>query len=580
MRIQPAPLDAPSRDFVSRVARTVYPRKGALAAMIALSLVLSASYVAVYWMDGTTKAECFWVFWGLAGVMFVLLSFLAYEMKARQIEGGRQDVSKKHWLFCFGVLFVSYAVTLAANFPGTLSTDSYASIEIALGNAPLSNAHPLFYTALVTPFAQLGEASGNMDLGVFLFSLVQMTAFAAICSYACFWLKKRSLPDIAVLAALAFFAFNPVVAKYASTMWKDIPFALCMLLALLQLLDIALSKGEALESRKTRLKLAAIVLLVCLLRNNGIYAMALLAVFMAFVWHRHVKGIASVFTAIIVAYVITGPVYGLLDVEPSPFRESVGIPIQQISAVVAQDGDVTEDQLETLSELVDPEAVREFYDPTSSNPVKYHESFDNDWLNTHQSEFLKLWADVGMQNPVAYLQAWMRATQGYWNMETHAWVVSEGGRNLLYEATGLALLNGSPTTQFTELRSSSPVSLLFNMGFALWATVLIALTRWIGKQRDLCIPLIMYIGLWGTMLIAAPYYAEFRYMFPLHLALPVVLATAFLKTPEEKLPTRTSEAEASGAKLSASSPNGPSETGLPANLSSEAAQAAEAQPNR
>lgn len=544
MRIRLASLDDPSRTVISTIAKTVFPSKRSVAGAAALSAAISASYVAVYWMDGTAKAECFWVFWGLLGVVFALISFVAHETQAHQIEETKRSVSKKRRGFYFGVLFFSYAITLAANFPGTLSTDSYASLEIALGNAPLSNAHPLFYTALVTPFALLGEASGNMDLGVFLFSLTQMTACAAACSHACIWLKKHSLPDIAALATLAFFALDPVIAKYASTMWKDIPFALCMLLAFLQLLDIALSKGEALEERKVRIKLAATVLLVCLLRNNGIYAMAFLAAFMAITWRRHVKGILSVISAILLAYAITGPVYNLLGVEPSPFRESVGIPIQQISAVVAQGGTVTKNQLETLSDLVDPEAVKKSYDPTSSNPVKYHESFDDEWLNTHQSDFLKLWFDIGLQNPITYLQAWMRATQGYWNMETHAWVVSEGGRNLLYEATGIPLLNGDHATQFTKLRSSSPVSPLFNMGFALWTTAFVILMRWNCKQKDLAIPLTMYIGLWATMLIAAPYYAEFRYMFPLHLALPIVVASAFLKSSAPKA-SDAAKAEAS-----------------------------------
>lgn len=550
MRIRPASLDGPPRSAISHIYQTVFPSKSSTAGVVILAAAISASYVAVYWMDGTAKAECFWVFWGLLGVVFTLLSFIAYEMRIHQIEGLQRSASKKHGVFYFGVLFVSYAVTLAANFPGTLSTDSYASLDIALGKAPLSNAHPLFYTALITPFAQIGAISGNMDIGVFLFSLTQITACAAVCSYSCLWLKKHSLPDIAVLAALAFFAFNPVITKYASTMWKDIPFALCMLLALLQLLDIALGKGKALDERKTRRRLATTVLLVCLLRNNGIYAMAFLVAFMAIVWHRHPKGIASVFAAIFLAYAITGPVYSLLGVEPSPFRESVGIPLQQISAVIAQDGDITEDQLEILSNLVDPEAIKDLYSPTSSNPVKYHESFDDDWLNTHQGEFLSLWFDIGLQNPITYLQAWMRATQGYWNMETHAWVVSEGGRNLLYEATGVSLLNGDHATQFTELRSSSPVSLLFSMGFTLWATVLITLMRLNCKQRDLAVPLTMYIGLWATMLIAAPYYAEFRYMFPLHLALPIVIASAFLKSPISEEPTEGMEAKSSTQALS------------------------------
>ena len=536
-------LDVRSRQFLANIQEKAFPTRGSIAIITLLSMSISASYVLVYWSEGQTSAECFWTFVGFSAILFCLFAIvfawlashqspvpLAESTVKRTALNFASTTNKKLWLACFLVLFASYFATLLLSFPGTFSTDSYASISILQGELPWSNAHPVFYTLLIGPFVALGNAVGNMTVGLFAFSLVQLTLMAAVCSYACAWLRKMGMPLLAVFAALAFFAFNPVIARYATTMWKDVPFAMTMLLAILQLFEIALTKGAAIQSPRACIKLALLTLLTCLLRNNGIYAMAAGVVVLIAVWRKAWKWFMPMVGAIVLAQLISGPFYTSLGIEPSPFRESVGIPIQQISAVVAEDGEMTEEQLEVFSQLVDPEAVAEVYAPYSSNFVKYHESFSDEWLNAHKKEFLQLYFEVGLKNPAIYTRAWIGATQGYWNMETHSWVVSEAGRNLAYEATGLEILNGDSETNYDELRKSSFLSPLFNMGFAAWVMIALCAFRWIKGDRKLITAYIPLIALWGTMLIAAPFYCEFRYQFPSHLLLPVIFASAFFTT--------------------------------------------------
>ena len=536
-------LDVRSRQFLANIQEKAFPTRGSIAIITLLSMSISASYVLVYWSEGQTSAECFWTFVGFSAILFCLFAIvfawfashqspvpLAESTVKRTALNFASAANKKLWLACFLVLFASYFATLLLSFPGTFSTDSYASISILQGELPWSNAHPVFYTLLIGPFVALGNAVGNMTVGLFAFSLVQLTLMAAVCSYACAWLRKMGMPLLAVFAALAFFAFNPVIARYATTMWKDVPFAMTMLLAILQLFEIALTKGAAIQSPRACIKLALLTLLTCLLRNNGIYAMAAGVVVLIAVWRKAWKWFMPMVGAIVLAQLTSGPFYTSLGIEPSPFRESVGIPIQQISAVVAEGGKMTEEQLEVFSQLVDPEAVAEVYAPYSSNFVKYHESFSDEWLNAHKKEFLQLYFEVGLKNPAIYTRAWIGATQGYWNMETHSWVVSEAGRNLAYEATGLEILNGDSETNYDELRKSSFLSPLFNMGFAAWVMIALCAFRWIKGDRKLITAYIPLIALWGTMLIAAPFYCEFRYQFPIHLLLPVIFASAFFTT--------------------------------------------------
>ncbi|PWM45408.1 MAG: hypothetical protein DBX56_08520 [Coriobacteriia bacterium] len=527
-------LDKPSQLFLDTIRATLFPAKGAVAVMAVLSAAISASYVLVFWADGQALSECLWTFLGFTALLFCLLSIAFTWISKHQVAIHTEGrMATKLWLACFAVLFISYAITLATTIPGTLSTDSHASISIIQGELPWSNAHPVFYTLLVGPFVLLGEATGHMGWGVGLFSLTQLTIMAAACAYACAWLRKLGMPLLVVFAALAFFTFNPVIARYATTMWKDIPFSITMLFIVLQLFEIALTRGKAIESPKACIKLALLTLLACLLRNNGIYAMAVTAIVLMLVWRRMWKWFAPTLVAVIVAYLISGPFYTALGIAPSPFRESVGIPIQQMSAVVAYGGDMTDEQLNTFSQMVDPEAVKEVYNPQSSNLVKYHESFSDEWLDAHKGDFLKLYLEVGAENPGVYLQAWVNATKGYWNMDTHSWVVSQAGSNLLYDATGLEIFGGNPDTNYGDMRKHSFVSPLFNMGFGAWLIITLCALRWIRRDRALITAYIPLIALWGTMLIAAPYFCEFRYLFPIHLLLPIIAASAFWKMPQK-----------------------------------------------
>ena len=229
-----------------------------------------------------------------------------------------------------------------------------------------------------------------------------------------------------------------------------------------------------------------------------------------------------------------------MGVSPSPFRESVGIPIQQIAATLADGGEMSDHDKEILSNLMDLDAMAENYMPQSSNPVKYHESFNNEWLNSHKKEFVETWLRIGLDNSKSYFKAWLWATRGYWDLQTYSWAVSTSGlgdntgRNLLYEITGVFFTGGKVTSDYTALRSSSIVSPLFSTAFSVWVTVGATLLRLLKRERRIAVAFMPLIGIWCTLLIAAPFYCEFRYLYPLHLALPIVIISMFLTSKEEK----------------------------------------------
>ena len=155
-------LDVRSRQFLANIQEKAFPTRGSIAIITLLSMSISASYVLVYWSEGQTSAECFWTFVGFSAILFCLFAIvfawlashqspvpLAESTAKRTALNFASATNKKLWLACFLVLFASYFATLLLSFPGTFSTDSYASISILQGELPWSNAHPVFYTLLI-----------------------------------------------------------------------------------------------------------------------------------------------------------------------------------------------------------------------------------------------------------------------------------------------------------------------------------------------------------------------------------------------------------------------------------------------
>ncbi|MEE8721666.1 MAG: hypothetical protein SOI38_01565 [Eggerthellaceae bacterium] len=88
---------------------------------------------------------------------------------------------------------------------------------------------------------------------------------------------------------------------------------------------------------------------------------------------------ASLIPLFICAFAIaTSVVYPALGVGSTPFREAVGVPLQQLSLVVVAGGDLTDEQADELSQIEPLEDIVENYDPRTPEGVKFSGQFDDE----------------------------------------------------------------------------------------------------------------------------------------------------------------------------------------------------------
>ena len=136
------------------------------------------------------------------------------QFSPRRVWGGSSFFFVLCWLPC-----------LAVFYPGGVSIDSLSVLLYATGQAPITNHHPVLYTLLTKAFLGISHLLGHgTNFGIALFLFVQIAACAAVAGYMMSWLCKKGYSLRVMVPVLCYFALNPIIAMYASTMWKDILF--------------------------------------------------------------------------------------------------------------------------------------------------------------------------------------------------------------------------------------------------------------------------------------------------------------------------------------------------------------------
>ena len=270
-------------------------------------------------------------------------------------------------------------------------------------------------------------------------------------------------------------------------------------------------------------------LLFILSRTNGwvIYLVSF-AVYGLFV-RKNKKFIAVMGALAVAGWVLLNPVLSMMNISGSDIAESLSIPIQQVSRVIAEGHELTEEEEALLSRVVDLEEVPTLYTDWISDPMKVEvRSKDYTYFQEHLEEYTRLWVRLGLRYPGSYLKAWVDQTKGYWNGGYGYAMYSETVTDNPYgvEKTG----GGNPIASAFHLYFGLSRHVIFfeplhSIGLHVWIVLLCFLLN-IVKKREvwvISVPvLLLVVGLWfGT-----PVYSCFRYVYPLFVSFPLILATA------------------------------------------------------
>ena len=476
----------------------------------------------------------------LLGLFFsavVMLLFAFRDKVSNSCKDGQVNWLKKHpflssWLLNF-ICYLPYYLTF---FPGNCGNDTWKSLHMIVGDIPWSNHHPVLFTGLMMIVVKGTAFLNSLTLSVGVFSFLQMVSLAATLAYLGVRICKIRVTWVCKVFAILMFALHPFVGMYSIYLSKDVLFSEIMVLLILKMYDVVKNQGEEFGQPKECVKIAVLFLLSCMLRNNGMYISIVMAVIFLLLYKKYWKQILLVFICVIGLFRIwQGPVFAGLGIEKQSFAEAASVPLQQVGYVLWEGKEFSEEDMAFLEELMPQEKVKEVYQPGFTDPYKFDEEFDDAFLNDNVGEFMKVWSHGLVPYFGEYVKAYLHQTLGYWYYGATNTVCTQGctentlgvaQTDVIDNLTGISL---EPIFEKAVLagRKVPIVCMLGSMALQMWM-VFILIIQYVregrGRQGVCLLPLVI---LWGTLLIATPAFCLLRYLYPVFLLWPFMIAEFF-----------------------------------------------------
>ena len=445
--------------------------------------------------------------------------------------------SKKTYFIILLVILIAWLPYVLSYFPGGIFADTKASIQQAL-TGEYNNRNPFLYAVIIKIFFTIG---GGRQLGMELFTVFQVITMAAVIAYAIYWLYKRNLSLKYIVLMTLFFSFFRLIPHYAIAIWKDTPFCIVLLLYAINIAEIVYQDGKNLEKTSEVIKYVILLLLVIFLRNNGIYIVIVTTAGIIFTYRHKIfktakKFLVASIMAVIVSGGIQGPIFTYYHMN-SRFVEKIGVPLQQICYVVAKDGNITEEQREFINHICPLSDIKEKFAPCIVDSIKRHPNFNNEFLEENKSEFFKVWFEIFLQNPKAYVREYLLNTIGFWDvnkLDTAAYINPRMWENSdevmeIKQSDYIEEITGHSIRKIiTPEKSTSTVAYL--LVIVIGALMVIYKKRY--KNLLIFLPVILT---WVTIMIAAPIAFSFRYVFIVALFAPLAIGMPFVKTKNEEI---------------------------------------------
>ncbi|SDA65378.1 hypothetical protein SAMN02910368_01814 [Lachnospiraceae bacterium G11] len=467
-----------------------------------------------------------------------VLSFLycCLKNKGLNTQDNTDGIPQKKWILYWLIMLACQVPVYLCFFPGCVISDSTHQILQAI-NREYSNHHPVLQTWMIQGVLWIvSRFTDSLNAVVATYIALQEIIVTAIYTYIVYIMYKMKAKKIVLALTFIFFAIMPINLMMSDNMWKDTLFSAAVALFIAVL-------WKNIEEEKTT-NLSLIILsgfIVCMFRNNGWYAyIASFPFLIVVLWQKKKAVCISLLLVILLSIVTRGPIFSAFNVGSPSVAESLSIPLQQISNVVVKGGELSAEEKALIENAVDINEISNVYDPRCSDPVKnlLNARSNGEIVSDNKAEYIKLWFKLGLKYPGFYLEAFVNQTEGYYNPDIQRYQYTQGVWDTQMPIRNTPLLP-EVICKLIKLYVSDwmykiPVlGILKSIGFFVWVLFALAglcIFKKEYKRFILFLPMIFY---WGTLIIATPVYAEFRYIYALFLCMPVYLMIALRVRKEE-----------------------------------------------
>ena len=527
--------------------------RGKCISAIILSLIYSTAFIAGIQLDSQSEIKislkmlicvCLLIIEIFPLIIFLLCKTDNYVLK--------RNKNNTVYYICLALLIFSWGLIYLALFPGVYATDApYWYHEFYRKDIAISSQWSPVYCGIFYLFMRIGKNwMGSFSAGFAIFSLLQMTFSLCIIGRILHFINTRLNEKFLIGTTL--FYMLPTHTILALTSAQDSVFAACLSLVLLYMLEYIADEECFVKSKNKMFALYICMILMCVARNNGLYATLVLLVVALFLRIR--KRMLLLLTSVVITMMLfQGPVYSMLGISKSTTtREMLSLPLQQM-AYAYNNGNLTQIEKNEMEEFVSQEGWQSYRCCISDN-VK--SKFNTDKFKENRTGFIKLYMKGLFNHPIDFIQGMGLQTFTLWYPDKkwpddrpwHPYIdilcygesVSHRSfaeqdfmitRRSLFPQYELFLEKmfgyGTPDDGYGGnlkmfFEKIPVVGTLFQAGLYSWIILYIFMYSIYRKNRELFIAISLILGVWITVFLSPV--IMYRYCAPFIFAAPIYIS--------------------------------------------------------
>ncbi len=445
---------------------------------------------------------------------------------------GNTAVAKRSYLYFaipFLLMFIVYfTLYRMCYYPGILSVDAIDQItQIFTGE--WSNHHPLCHTMLIKLFfAPALSITGNINSAVSAYVIFQIIFMCAVFSFLTLTMAQLRMPKYALVIATVWYALMPFHIMFSFTIWKDVIFGAFVTLFVIFLVRIASNLGNSIANH---VGFALSSLAFCLFRSNGMFAFVIVTVCLFFAFGKNRRLVMIAAASIVVAFIIKHGVFSMMNVTQPDTVEMLSIPLQQVTRVIVDEGNITDEDRALISNILDIEQAKLKYDPGISDPIKnmIRDYGNQQFLSENKGAFFGMYLRTFIRNPLSYMLAFVDQTKGYWNSGYRymLWYWDVESNDLGIERVITSSRINTALGEYLWLFYDDPaVRILASIGLGVWILLLAFYKNLTGKNYVALMTTVPSIAIIISLLVSTPAYSEFRYVYSLYCLMPLIIFMA------------------------------------------------------
>lgn len=432
-------------------------------------------------------------------------------------------------------VFVIGLPYLYAFYPGGVYSDTFEQIN-SYYEARISNHHPVLTTYLNVFLTQLGSHISD-NFGIFICSLVQYLLFCLALGYLMGMLYQLTESRKTVLVCLLFYVLVPAFYHFSYLLEKEGIYSPLLVLYCCLVIKFLL---ETKLSKREWVLLAALNILLLLVRKEGVYVVLVSAVALLCAFRRHPK-VRKQFLCILALILCVHVGYHqvflkVLRIPEGDVREALSIPLMQTALFIKEEyGDITEEEYHALQTVFgdDLQKIGEYYDPVLSDDVKarFRQGLDREAYMQYFSAYVRM----GLRHPGIYVRALLEHISAYifperyWTWYIYADLDELGEEwkspylNVCNDPAPAAAAMRQLYHRYTSIWENLPaLSLTTSPGAYTWAYLfLFALLFRLPDKKYLAafVPILCVVG----VCCLSPVNGYTRYFIPVETALPIYI---------------------------------------------------------